>query len=103
MRSECSLRMRKPKSRSLAPDGRSGQISFIGSLVNHNTPLPPPFLQVFIPKGLKVACFVEDPEVFILKVVAGDIIGRGGRVEEVGVRREASGSVEQVTGHASTK
>ena len=48
-----------------------------------------------------MACFDADPEVFIPKVVAGDIIGCGRRVEKVGVRREASGSVEQNTANYS--
>ena len=90
-----------PKRDPSTPDGRSGHTSFVGRVVNHNDPLPPPFLEVFILKGLKVACFDADPQVFILKVVTENIIGRGRRDGEVGVRREASGSVEQNTANYS--
>lgn len=47
-----------------------------GIQVNHNWVLPLGFAEVFILKTVKVLCFDALLEVFILKRVRGNIIGR---------------------------
>ena len=53
--------------RSLTPGGHSGQKSFIGFLVNHNSPPPRVFRKSMFHKGVKVVCFDRLLQVFILK------------------------------------